>query len=65
MNDTTPTAVGDGNQACADAESENEGSASKISNIVFKIIVGLFGLGIGGIIGFIIALLTGLIPFEC
>ena len=62
MNDTTPTTAG---RAPVNDEPENEGMASKISDIVFKIFLGIFGLGIGGLIGFVIAVFAGLISFEC
>jgi len=65
MNDTTPTTAGDAGHAPANDASENEDIASKISDIVFKIFLGIFGLGIGGLIGFVIAVFAGLISFEC
>ncbi len=39
--------------------------ASPIGNILLKSVLVVAGVGIGGIIGLIIALFTGLIEFVC
>lgn len=49
----------------ANSQSASESFTLKIFDLLFKIILTVTGLAIGGIIGVIIAAFTGLIDFGC